>query len=278
MRITLRKRLLLVNILAAALIAVITFVPHDLPRIILGLPFVMFFPGYTLIAALFPRRDDVDSIERVALSFGISVAVVAFDLLILNYTIWGIKLYPILISLMVFIWVTSLVAWQRQRRLSVEEWASATPSPGSTPQGRRWLPRPFSAFLVVAIVIAVGILGHLMANPKMGDSFTEFYLIGLEGKAEAYPRQLVLGEEGRVTAGIINHEHQPVTYSLEVAIDGTRNSDLEPITLDHEDQWEGMVAFTPERTGNNQKVEFLLHRVDQSEVYRQLHIWIDVVE
>ena len=38
-------------------------------RIILGLLLVLFLPGYSLIAALFPRKDDLDGIERIALSF-----------------------------------------------------------------------------------------------------------------------------------------------------------------------------------------------------------------
>jgi len=36
---------------------------------------VLFLPGYTLIATLFPRKDDLDGIERVALSFGLSIAI-----------------------------------------------------------------------------------------------------------------------------------------------------------------------------------------------------------
>ncbi|MHC1569764.1 MAG: DUF1616 domain-containing protein, partial [Candidatus Syntropharchaeales archaeon] len=35
-------------------------------RVILGLPLILFFPGYALIAALFPAREDLDMIERLA--------------------------------------------------------------------------------------------------------------------------------------------------------------------------------------------------------------------
>jgi len=64
-----------------------------------------------LIAALFPRRNALDSIERVALSFWLSIAVVPLIGLILNYPPWGIKLEPILISITIFIVVASLIAW-----------------------------------------------------------------------------------------------------------------------------------------------------------------------
>ena len=91
------------------------------PRIIFGLCLVLFFPGYTILSALFPRKNDLGGIERVALSFGLSIAIVPLIGLILNYTPWGIRLYPILISVTIFILARSAVAWQRQRRLLDEK-------------------------------------------------------------------------------------------------------------------------------------------------------------
>ncbi len=55
-------------------------------RIPIGLLMVLFVPGYVLIAALFPRKGDLDGIERIALSFGLSIAVVPLIGLGLNYT------------------------------------------------------------------------------------------------------------------------------------------------------------------------------------------------
>lgn len=121
MSIKLRNELLFINILTILLVIVISFFPSGVLRIILGLPFVLFFPGYTLIAALFPRRGVLDSIERVALSFGLSLVVVPLIALIVNYTPWGIRLYPILISFTIFIFVTSVIAWYRRRGLPEAE-------------------------------------------------------------------------------------------------------------------------------------------------------------
>ena len=71
-------------------------------RIILGLPLVLFLPGYALIATLFPQKGDLDGIERIALSFGLSIAITPLLGLALNYTPFGIRLTPILTILSVF--------------------------------------------------------------------------------------------------------------------------------------------------------------------------------
>ena len=90
-------------------------------RVVLGLPFVLFAPGYVFIAALFPEagsgpvvdgaeggeREDatgiregsgIDGIERVALSFGTSIVIVPLIGLVLNFTPWGIRLVPVMVS------------------------------------------------------------------------------------------------------------------------------------------------------------------------------------
>jgi len=83
-------------------------------RIILGLLLVLFLPGYSLIAALFPGKDDLDGIERIALSFGLSIAVVPLMGLALNYTPFGIRLAPILVVLSVFTVLLAVVAGVRR--------------------------------------------------------------------------------------------------------------------------------------------------------------------
>ena len=73
------------------------------------------------MAALFAKKEGMSGIERVALSFGLSIAVVPLIGLILNYTPWGIRLEPILYSVASFILITSIIAWLRQRSLTEKE-------------------------------------------------------------------------------------------------------------------------------------------------------------
>jgi len=252
-------------------------------RIVLGVLFILFFPGYMLIAALFPRKDALDGIERLALSFGLSIAIVPLIGLILNYTPWGIRLEPILFSLLFFILVMAAVALWRRQRLAYEERFQVNFTVnlsrltlGWRNQGR-W-DRLFSILLVFAIFAALGTVVYVIQSPGVGERFTEFYILGIEGKAEGYPQEIILGDKGEVIVGIVNREHEPTVYTVEISIDGENIVKVGPVSLDHEGKWEQKVSFNPSRAGPNQKVEFLLYRGESTDPYQGLHLWVDVKE
>jgi len=85
-------------------------------RYVLGALFVLYLPGSMLIEALYPRREDLDGLERLALSIGLSLAVVPLIGLFLNYTPWGIRLTPIMVSLAGFAEVMAVTALVRKYR------------------------------------------------------------------------------------------------------------------------------------------------------------------
>ena len=118
MRIGTRNELILLNLLVIVLIVVFNLFPSNILRIILGVPFLLFFPGYALMTALFIKKEGLDGIERVLLTLVMSIVIVLFLGLILNYTPWGIRSEPILYSTALFILITSIIAWLRWRRLS----------------------------------------------------------------------------------------------------------------------------------------------------------------
>lgn len=75
-------------------------------RYALGLVFVIWLPGYAFVRVLFPTvsssgdsKENFDMIERIAFSIGLSLALVPLVGLMLNYTPFGIRLGPIVLSL-----------------------------------------------------------------------------------------------------------------------------------------------------------------------------------
>ncbi len=268
-----------INALTLLLILIIAFLPDNFLRIILGLPLVLFFPGYTLLAALFPRKGSLDGIERIALSFGMSIAVVPLIGLALNYTTWGIRLYPILLSLAIFIFCISIVAWYRQHKLP----ESGIPAVSFTIKPFSWVGRTrtdkiLSVLLAIVILGALGTLVYVITMPKTGEKFTEFYILGLDGQAANYPMDLEPDTTGKVIMGIINQEQDTVSYWVEIKIEGVTDNTIGPIVLASGNKWESMVSFTPRNIGENQKVEFLLYKGERSQLYGTLHLWMDVKE
>ena len=99
-----------------------SFYPLTYLRTILGAIFIFWLPGYALIRTLFLANattkgssKNLGTIERIALSIGTSLALVPITGLILNYTPWGIRLTPIVLSLFALILVFATAAVIREQ-------------------------------------------------------------------------------------------------------------------------------------------------------------------
>lgn len=276
-------------------------------RVVFALPVVLFIPGYLLIAALFPGTDDLDGIERLALSFGLSIAVVPLIGLVLNYTPWGIRLNPIVVSLVILAAVMILVAQYRRALLTKEERFTV---PFRTlareardelfAPGQSRLDRALSVILVIAIVAAAATTIYVIVVPKEGEKFTEFYILGPGGKAADYPTRFPVGEEQTLIIGIGNHEYRNVTYTVEtilmdMSFDPSTNTssitayqplDTYSATIAHNETRQFPYSFTVASQEYN-RLQFLLFnetvpasgitgqdRINAS--YRDLHLWITV--
>ena len=256
-------------------------------RIILGLPFLLFIPGYVLIFALYPtiKTDKgIDIIERIALSFGLSIAIVTLIGLGLDYTPWGIRLEPILISLFIFIIGVG--------SLAIYRWIITNPDERFTisfdislPKYEHKLDKALTIILVASIIIAVVSFIYVIVTPKTGEKFTELYILGPGGKAIDYPRNLIIGENATIIIGVINHEYKTINYTIEIWLinqtivynESTNKNetiynhmwfmDKINITLNHKsinigEPWEPQLeynyTFTINKKGENFKLAFLL--------------------
>jgi uncharacterized membrane protein len=276
-------------------------------RIIFALPVVLFVPGYALIAALFPKKTDIDLIERIALSFGLSIAVVPLIGLGLNYTPWGIRLDPIVVSLVLFTALMLLAAQYHRMcllpddrfRFPFHEIAAAGRNELFPDTGSK-LDRALSIILVIAIVAAIATTVYVIAVPKEGEKFTEFFILGTNRMAADYPARIFPNTSYPMYIGVGNHEYRNITYTIEV---WQVQMNFDPVTntssigkMDLADRFslpvpDNQTAVVPynlsfRETGFN-RVEFLLFnetvpspdisdmdRINQS--YRDLHLWVTV--
>ncbi|UIO99741.1 DUF1616 domain-containing protein [Halobaculum sp. CBA1158] len=341
------------------LTVVVVFVPvvNETPvRPVVGLAFVLFVPGYALVAALFPEageppaddadaadgrgagvddggnadddggdrgddtdavsddladapgepdtREGIDGIERVALSFGLSIAVVPLIGLVLNFTPWGIRLAPIVVAVGGVTLALTAVAAARRRALPAEErfrvpyreWGAAARTELFEPETR--VDAALNVLLAVSVVVAVASVGYAVAVPTEGESFTEFYLLteGEDGElvADDYPTELVRGEPASLVVGIGNHEHRRTNYTVVVELQEVRVANNSTTVLESDElrrdrasladneTWTLPHTVTPTMTGERLRLQYLLYRGEApadataGDAYRELHLWVNV--
>lgn len=210
--------ILLCLLASIILLALVLFPVDDILRIIFGLPFILFIPGYVLVFVLFPAKKTdrgIDTLERLALSFGLSIAVVPLIGLLLNYTPWGIRLQPILFTVFFFILIIGILGIYRWRKIDPEE-RFTIPLTITIPKQENKIDQALTIILILAIIIVIASLIYVITVPKTGETFTEFYLLGSTGKAEGYPQNLTLNQTATLTIGIANHENKIINYTIEV--------------------------------------------------------------
>ncbi len=280
----------LVLIIIFALVSVmLIYVPvlnQTILRSVFGMVMILFIPGYALIAALFPGKSDIDGIERIALSFGLSIAVVPLIGLGLNFTPWGIRLDPIVICLMFFTMMCVVATIIRRYslpekdRFMVDFGKAYVEVKAAIFSDKTSLDKSLTAILIICIVLSIAVTAYVIAVPKQGEKFTEFYILGSNGKADNYPTKFFTGDTKPVIVGIANHEYRDVPYDLVISLnDSVRNNQLyaEHITVNDNQTWEKLINITPDRTGTNMELEFLLYTDgNMTAPYRECHLWINV--
>ena len=210
--------ILLCLLISLLLVPLVFFNIQPTLRLILGLPFLLFIPGYVLVFALFPARKTdrgIDTLERIVLSFGLSIAVVPLIGLLLNYTPWGIRLEPILLSMLLFIIGVGLYGVYHWRKTDPEERFTITLNI-ALPKEENRVDQALTVILVIAILVVLVSLIYVIALPRTGETFTEFYLLGSNGKAEGYPQNLTTQQNATVIIGVANHESHLVNYTIEI--------------------------------------------------------------
>ena len=293
--------------LVASVMVIYLPILNALPvRYVLTLPLLLFIPGYCFIAALFPQVSDISLIERIALSFGFSFALVSLIGLVLNFTLWGIRLDPIVLSLTGFTLLMILVAYYRRSHLPVEErfnvpfQALERTIHQELSSGESKIDHFLSVVLVISILVAILTTGYVIVFPQEGERFSEFYILGENRTSANFPDLIIAGQNYPMYIGVGNHEYRNMNYTIETwnlrtefdtVTNTTTISAMDPndwvsLTLAHNQTKIVPYNLSLKNTGYD-RLEFLLFnesvpgpevigrdRINAS--YRNLHLWITV--
>lgn len=285
-------------------------------RTLLGIPVLLFIPGYVLVSMLFPARtsdrlarrdvtsDSIDRLERLALSFGMSIAILPLLGFVLA-TWWVVTLSTVLTSLTVLLLVGISVTAIRRFRVpeperygnSVGQWSTAISRLLRGSEG--WGFQASSIVLAGAIVLAIGSIGFAVATPYQSGQSSTLYLVTENETgaqvAAGYPTDLTIGEAATLSVGIENDEERRQPYTVVVALERVVNDTgsvrvteqqeitrLHPVVGDGED-WTGRHDVVPRLVGDDLRLHYFLYKGEAapddptgSSAYRDVYVWIDV--
>jgi len=263
-------------VLCALVVSVCALVDRlDVVRVIAGVPLIVFFPGYLLISGLFAERKAIGEIERLALSFGLSLAIVPLLVLTINYSPLRID-QPTIITVIAIYTLIGAVGVALRRAVvppdEVYQW-SLRPLAGALFSSSRTLTALNGLVALAAIGLAVVVVTNVTARRDQ-EHFTEFYLLNAEGNANDYPTLLPAAEPTLVTLVVANRENEPVSYRVEVrASDGERLFQTE-IRLRDEELWQNLIPLKVSGRDEQKRIEFLLYRDADQTPYRTLYLQV----
>lgn len=285
-------------------------VESDLLRVTVGVPLVLFAPGYAVVAVLFPRAADfsrsVTWTERTVLSFGTSLAVSPLVGVVLDLTLWRIQLLPVFVAIsgvtLVLVGIAAVrrLAVPPEERLTVPlgDWMASV-HVGSFARGER-VDLLLSVLLVVSLVAAGASVANEVTTPPGDADLTELYLLteNESGRlvADDYPTEFAAGETRRMHVGLTNHEGRQISYTIVVElqrVDPADGSSESSVTQEEElyrtrqsvspgESWVEMVSLTPNLTGSNLRLAVLAYvgpppqNPTVENAYRETHLWVNV--
>lgn len=301
------------------------FVDSVAVRALVGLPLLFFVPGYALVTSLFPgcespessrldwrvirggpgttlRDRGIDWRERLALSFGASVALLpllALALSMLGLT-YGLEiLAPALSVVAIFGMVVGVVRRSRlptRQRFQVPtgKWAS------TVDEGLFGQPSTLDAVLNVAVAVvvlaSVAGVGYAVVTPNDAESYTSVSLLtaGDDGELTASGYPDVIDQSGEeLVVRLENNEGTTTTYTVVGELQHVRRGDgsVTPlrrgevfsasVTLEPGDSWSEAHTVEPAVGGDDLRLIYYVYEgeapADPSTetAYRHVNVWVD---
>jgi uncharacterized membrane protein len=295
--------------LAAGTLAIYVPVLRATPlNYLLAIPVLLFISGYCILAALFPKNDDIGLTERIALSFGLSIVLAALIGTGFLFTTGETQMDPVALISILVADVMILIAFFRRAFLPTDQRFKMPFSEirtaiheGLFPPESTRTDQILSIILILTITVAITATIYVIASPKESEHFSEFYILGEKRMADDYPNQIIEGLSYPMFIGVGNHEYRNMSYTIETwamktEFDTVTNTsrvitmdplDHQSLVLSHNETKEIPYYLSVRKPGYN-RIEFLLfnetipgpdvqgsNRINAS--YRDLYLRVTVI-
>jgi uncharacterized membrane protein len=234
-------------------------------RLLIGAALFFFVPGFFLTVALFPKKQDLRSLERISVAVITSVLVSIADSTVLLITL-GLDFTTLALSISALVAVFAAAAFARWRRL---------------PQSDRLVVRGAGNPIVlpavgVAICLCLALVGTtlLLAPHPNEASYSDFYVLDSNRQTIAYPTNVTAGTSSTLILGITNHENTSNTYAGTASLGNSTLYRFDNLTLIRGQNVEQPIRISLTSLGEKQKLKFTL--VDSFDKTYELHLWVNV--
>lgn len=272
---------------------------------LLGVPYLLFVPGYALVAALFPARPGPDNatisrstqpdwIVRLALALVGSVIVLAVVGVSLGW-VGRLSLVPAVLAIDIVVSVGVIVAWYRRRGVAVDARADPVGGGASVASRRPGLSTAQTLALAVSVLALVGAVAFVGATPAPADPYSEVSLLDGDNGALLGANGTVTlesGVENDLTLRIENHQGSETTYRIvgqlqQVTADGTIQEtwtvDRDTVTVPDGEYIDVERRIQPPTTGERLRLRYLVYTgsipenpgVSNADI--AVRQWVDVV-
>ncbi|MBV0902716.1 DUF1616 domain-containing protein [Haloarcula salina] len=278
---------------------------EGIPLAAIAIPFLLFVPGYAVVASLFPTRNPryeqhrLIATERILYSVAASICLAIIVGVNLEFTPWPIRPTPVVTALAIVTVVASAIAlFRRYSRAPAGSSQTTTPygNAGDTSGGSEGDGIQLGTIVVgLAILVTFSCVTLVAAQPQRGEAYTEFGLLTENEtgvlEASGYPEQITLGESEQLYFSVTNREMETTEYVVVVQLTRTAPTGevIERARLDTYDnrtaagdRWLQRHTVTPVLEGERLRLTYLLYKDGIPEqptaenAYREAHIWVDV--
>lgn len=247
---------------------------------------LLFLPGYALVSVLFPARarvttergrngpgrpGGIDTIERLGLAVGLSLAVVPLLVIPLAMTEWHLTTGSIAATLGAFtVFFAQLAALRRFLLSPRDRYAPTIGRPLERLEGDGTIATASSVLLALGIVTAAVALAFALVAPGSAGSFTELAIYTEDDGelvADNFPTEIGTDESVPVVVTIENQERQEMNYTVVVqeqrleeerVVDRTELERFDA-RMDHDEHVESTRTVAPATEDEPVRIAFLLY-------------------